>query len=632
MNTQQLLLGGFAATVALSLMIGAWGRRKSSGSLVSFFWGDNSFNVAQGTHLNLSTSFAVNGVLYSAWLGYKAGWVSVLPQVMWCFGFLFLARYAKRLAHLARTGTLHGNIGYVFGKHAARWAAFASIIGFTLLFGWELWIGASMFKAVTPDNVPNLEILLYFSLAGIAAVYCMLGGMRGNLLANQFQNYLSGAALLVAIIYLGWFAVGTQKFSWNDFTDASTFTALATELTIAGIITNAILFSVYQFLDMSVWQNIASVSDEGRAPRKTLWASAFWIFIFPGVTGSALGMLMRSHTSGVTPDNIVPQLLLQVSAEPAVFVLLVMGFFAMMLSTVDGLLLAAGQAVTWDLTDRKRVLRILTTNGTSKFGASDIARARPLARKIAGRGDPLSDYIWNSLSDQTRTMVTEANQTNTDILAAALAEELTRIHDSGPLYTRERFAHAELRSQTQDLLATDPQGERLSLLNRWLLEDAYAEDIWYNQYTNTLRHEGNLNKDGTLTDQAIRDKESRVISNTRYAIFFVALFGGAATLLLVRGLGVDSFNLLYVTYVAQMALFPVIWVILHGDRKSDWRGSASIPLGLLAGFATVVIGLTLVPSLTAWSPTIAVAVACIVYWPFRRFKRRDPRDPKGQRQ
>lgn len=210
MDTQQLLLGGFAATVVLSLLIGAWGRRRSSGTLVSFFWGDHNFTAAQGAHLNLSTSFAINGVLYSAWLGYKAGWASLLPQLIWCAGFLFLARYAKRLAHLSRTGTLHGNIGYVFGTWAARWAAIASIVGFTLLFGWELYIGASMFNAVMPSHSPNVEAMLYFSLAAIAAIYCMLGGLRGNLLANQFQNYLSGIALLVAIVYLGWFPPGPR--------------------------------------------------------------------------------------------------------------------------------------------------------------------------------------------------------------------------------------------------------------------------------------------------------------------------------------------------------------------------------------------------------------------------------------
>jgi hypothetical protein len=619
MDTQQLLLGGFAVTVALSLLIGAWGRRRSSGSLVSFFWGDNNFSVAQGTHLNLSTSFAINGVLYSAWLGYKAGWASVLPQVMWCVGFLFLARYAKRLAHLSRTGTLHGNIGYVFGKWAARWAAIASIVGFTLLFGWELYIGASMFKAVTVSHSPNVEAMLYFCLAAIAAIYCMLGGLRGNMRANEFQNYLSGGALVVAIIYLGWFATGTKPFAWHDFIDVSTLPALATELTVAGIITNAVLFMVYQFLDMSVWQNIAAVSDEGRRPKRTLWASAFWVLVFPGITGSALGMLMRSYETGIDSNNIVPQLLQQVSSQPVVFTILVMGFFAMMLSTVDGLLLAACQAVTWDLADRKAVLQILTARGTPDFSASDIVDVESFSSKLTSHSDQVSEYLWSQMSDATKKVISDYGGTTPE-LPKLLVDDLNKVLRSNSLYSEKRFNGVNLRKETEDILKSNPRENQLGILNRWLLEDAYPSELSYNQFSNTLRREGvYLDPEWQVQSQSLQEKESQVLDHAKYAILLLALVGGGITLYLVRSFGVDSFNLLYITYVAQMSLFPAIWVILHGEHRSQPRGAASIGIGLLAGFAAVGYGLTINPAVATWAPSVAVAVACLIYWPFRKF-------------
>jgi hypothetical protein len=620
MNTQYLLLGGFAAVVALSLLIGAWGRRRSTGTLVSFFWGDNNFSVAQGTHLNLSTSFAINGVLYSAWLGYRAGWASVLPQVVWCAGFLFLARYAKRLAHLSRTGTLHGNIGYVFGKWAARWAAVASIIGFTLLFGWELYIGASMFKTVTASHSPNVESVLYFSLAAIAAIYCMLGGLRGNMRANEFQNYLSGTALVVAIIYLGWFALGTKPFAWHDFVDFSTLSTLATELTLAGIITNAVLFMVYQFLDMSVWQNIAAVSDEGRRPKRTLLYSSFWILVFPGITGSALGMLMRSHVTGIDPNNIVPELLLQVSSQPVIFTLLVMGFFAMMLSTVDGLLLAACQAVTWDLFHRKAVLQILTAHGTPDFSASDIVDARSFSSKLETSKDPVAEYLWSQLSSDTKTVMSDSKKSAPNLASEALVADLNKVIKSKSLYDKQRFDGVKLSEETEEALKLNPAGDDLVVLNRWLLEDAYPSDLSYNQFSKTLRKEGPyLGAGWKLRQQELKEKESRILDHSKYVILLIALVGGAITLYLVRGFGVNSFNLLYITYVAQMSLFPAIWVILHGENRPQSRGALSIGIGLLAGFAAVVYGLFKNPAVATWAPFVAVAVACLLYWPFRKF-------------
>lgn len=620
-DPQTLLLAGFAVTVTLSLAVGSWGRRHSSGSLVSFFWGDNNLSVAQGTHLNLSTSFAVNGILYSAWLGYIAGWASVWPQVIWCAGFLVLARYAKRLGHLSRTGTLHGNIGYVFGKRAAQIAALASIIGFTLLFGWELYIGSSMFRAVLPSHSSSIETTIYFSLAIIAAIYCMLGGLRGNLHANEIQNYISGIAVAIAIFWLWKYVPNTQPFTWHDFVDWKTYSALAVELTFAGIITNAVLFMVYQFTDMSVWQNIASVSDEGKKSFRTLVYSSIWVLFFPGVTGTALGMLMRSYHTGITADNIVPELLHHVSSQPWLFFVLVMGFFAMMLSTVDGFLLAACQAVTWDLTDREAVLKILTARGSPDVIASDLTDPRGLAVQLVEETNPISVYVLSMASAEERTAIGNYATCDEDLLLHSLVNMLNRVISHGSIYDEERFSAVQLRKETIDLLSINPVDGKLRLLNRWLLEEAYPQGITYNHYSTTVRREKAYGDPAwDLDGLALRSAENKSLDHARYAILAIALLGGAATLYLLRLFPkVNAFNLLYITYVAQMSLFPVIWVILHGERRIQPRGALSIGLGLLAGFLAVGYGLALDPNFAPWAPTVAVAAAAAVYWPFRKF-------------
>jgi hypothetical protein len=622
MDSQQLLLIAFGIVVILSLMLGAWSRRRDSASLVSFFWADNSFSVSEGTHLNLSSSFSTNGILYSAWLGYKAGWASVLPQIVWCLGFLFLARYSSRLSHISRTGTLHGNIGYVFGASAARWAAIASIVGYTLLFGWELYIGSSIIRAFTPGHSAAVETIIYFSLATITAIYCTVGGLRGNLRANEFQNYLSGGAAVAAIIYLGWFVSSTAHFRWHDFIDLSTLPALTTELTWAGILTNAVLFTVYQFLDMSNWENIAALSEGGDKTKSTLWASAFWILLFPGVAGSALGMVMRSSTVGVTADNLIPLILQKVSGSPVIFLVLVAGFFAMMLSTVDGLLLAACQALSWDLIDRKRVLRILTSRGTADFAPDDLTMPSALYDVLASRTTPLTEHLWDSVAPEIKLQLKKLRQTEGQAraLSVLLARELNALIVRSPLFEEHRFQNVHISQEARELLAANPTQILSVLLNRWLLEDAFPEAITYNQYSGIMRHERlALEK---ITSQApieIQEQELAVLDRAKYGIFLLAIAGGASTLYVVRAFGVNSFNLLYITYVAQMSLFPAIWVIVHGEKRKQPRGALSIGIGLAAGMAAVVYGLTLNAGVATWAPVVAIFVACLFYWPFRRF-------------
>ena len=620
MNSLQLLVLAFITTVLTSLIIGAWGRWGKKQTLIGFFWGDNSFSVSQATHLNLSTSFSINGIIYSAWLGYVAGWVSVIPQIVWCASFIWLSRYSKRISLLSKTGTLHGNIGYIFGKNAAYWASAASLIGFTLLLGWELYVGAQLFNSVTKINSPQIENTVYFSLAGIGALYCMVGGLRGNMYANEFQNYLSAVAVIIAIMYLGFYAPGTQKFSWNDFTDSSTFSALAKELTTAGIISNIVLFLVYQFLDMSNWQNIASLSAKTTGTKKSLWLSAFWVLVFPGITGSALGMVMRSF-SNITSDNIVPELLDQLKNNLVIFTLLSAGFFAMMLSTIDGFLLAAAQAATWDIFDRKSVLKILLNRSSPQFSEHDIIHSNLLGADLKDVKNPLSVYLWDRLSEQSRSILNLPTEENDAVKLKPLVEDLNSIISNEQIYNSDRFSKTKLSTEVSSLIDNPTESKNITLLNRWLLEDAFPNYLMYNQHSHIMRKEKVLNDPKWVNDSTtIEEKEAAVLNHTKLAIFAIAIIGGIATLILVRKFGKDSFNLLYIAYVAQMALFPSIWAILHGEKKNHPRGAMAIALGLITGLTSAYLGLRIIPGLTTWAPVIAFAVACALHWPFRKYK------------
>jgi hypothetical protein len=605
MNSSEILLLGFLLVISISIFLGYLARRGKEQTLKGFFWGNHKLTPRQAAHLTISTSFAINGVIYSAWLGYKSGWVSILPQVFWCGGFIFLSIFAKRLGFLSRTGTLHGNIGYIFGKSTGYWAAFASLIGFTLLFGWELSIGANMFKTIIPNSTKDIENGIYFSLACITALYCMLGGIRGNLNANIFQNYLGGITIIVATIYFGFKLNATQHFSWNDFVEKNQFANLGKELTTPGIISNILLFTLIQFLDMSNWENIASItSSEKKGPKYSLWLAAAGIFIFPGVIGSALGMTMRTFRIE-NPDNLVLQILNNATTNPYIFFAIIIGFFAIMLSTVDGYLLAAAQTASWDLFDRKRVLRIFSSKGNPEILNEDSMDISELKKEIENLSKTVSNHFLEkyflTIDDDKKTIIKKLNQF---------------INDYN--YSPELFINQKLSKEVNDMVNSKNINSESAILNRLILEDLFPNSLAYSQFSQIMRKEKLHNKSNwKLSKHDLIEYESKAIRNVNLIILGIALIGGALTLGLIRMLKLDSFNLIFVAYVAQMALFPSVWSIIIGNKKPHKRSAYAIGIGLLVGLITIVLGFTIMPQLSTWSPVFALLTATIIHFPFK---------------
>lgn len=400
MNPTSQLVVALSSVVVVSLLIGFSSRRYTK-SLRSFFWGDNDLGADSGADLFLSTSFSMNGLLYQTFLGYAIGIASLWIQVIWCLSYLILWLKAKKVAELARTGTLHGVIGAHFGVRAEKAAAIATIVGFTVQVGWELAVGMSVFSASAPGNRPFL-LVMTISLAVVAAGYTVLGGLRGNLLTNVVQNRLAGVSMLVAIVFL----ISTGRTLVTPVsTTQSSHVLLVSVLTWGGLITNIVFSLTWQLVDMSAWQNMAAARLDENIPRKTLLWSALWVFIFPGLVGTLLGMYLRS-TPNLDPNSIMPALVSAISTHSELGFIFFAGLVAAMLSTVDGLLLAAGQAVTWDLTHKKAVTAILKA-GNPLTAEAEGAHTAKAENPLAANGEKTrSEAVFPApLRDQERKIL-----------------------------------------------------------------------------------------------------------------------------------------------------------------------------------------------------------------------------------
>jgi hypothetical protein len=108
------------------------------------------------------------------------------------------------------------------------------------------------------------------------------------------------------------------------------------------------------------------------------------------------------------------------------------------------------------------------------FSMDDIIDLPSLLNKLENQTDGVSDYVWNALSSATQTLLTDPSSTPED-KQSALIQELNNIIQSGSIYDAARFSGVDLSQDTDDLLAQNPTGDDLVLLNRMLLRDAYPE-------------------------------------------------------------------------------------------------------------------------------------------------------------
>lgn len=119
-------------------------------------------------------------------------------------------------------------------------------------------------------------------------------------------------------------------------------------------------------------------------------------------------------------------------------------------------------------------------NDNARLTAGEITRAAQLAEKLRTRTDNVSQYLWENLSPDTQELLTQENNTDApaEPLLKALLADLNRIIQGPVWYEESRFAGVTLAPETARLLRSSPtDAQFMRFLNRWLLEDAYPQEI-----------------------------------------------------------------------------------------------------------------------------------------------------------
>ena len=117
--------------------------------------------------------------------------------------------------------------------------------------------------------------------------------------------------------------------------------------------------------------------------------------------------------------------------------------------------------------------------GAPTFSAKDIANLEWFANKLKGRApeDEVSKYLAAQLTPATVNLLSNYTGNVDAALQQAMAADLNRVIQSGPLYEAQRFTNVTLTAKTMRLLTRKPQGLDLVRLNRKLLLEVYPLEM-----------------------------------------------------------------------------------------------------------------------------------------------------------
>ncbi|MBV8977730.1 MAG: hypothetical protein JO261_12510 [Alphaproteobacteria bacterium] len=339
----------------------------------SFYWGSRALKPWQSAMLMLATALSLNGLLYQSWLGYAVGIWSAIIQLIFCAGYLFLALYAKRFLSLSEN-TLHGQFRDFYGPSAGVIAAIASFIGFASLAGWEF----SIFGSLLADAIHlNSSTIVYgmYVVAFLPALYTIRGGLRGNANVNTAFNVISYVVVIGAIFCLFYMFAKS-----GDITLTAAGIAPRLKLDfhnliiglggIAALASNVLFSFLWQGADMSVWQDVAGSGTSVRNVRRSLIQSSVLVFLAPGLFGALLGIALQ-HLKTITQDNVLSAVFNIFSVHPVLAIALFAGFLATMLSTLDGLFLAASLSLVGDVFFRGKFATALRAHSLGEAPATE---------------------------------------------------------------------------------------------------------------------------------------------------------------------------------------------------------------------------------------------------------------------
>ena len=390
-------------------------RKRKSSKVEEFFVAGRNIGVPLFAQTSWGSSFAFgNSIFYAAWLGYTMGLSALWLQGLWAIGMCCYALLLPRLIPFTGNYTLHGFLGSQYGRWCRWIASVVSVIGLTILLGFEVSFAAQYFTRIT--GLIHFEWIVVVVAATFFATFCSIGGFKANSITDRISNYLGASTLILLIVVLSIknrgpisaaISSADMKASLFDFSSAA-------PLFVAGLA----FFSLFNIVDMTNWQTVSANSlnsEHGpdamvkrRSMRNAMFLAAALFIIAPVLTGTWLGFLLRILKTGTDDQaSFMYVLVRQVFDSGTVggvlmIALITFAFMASSLAGIDSWILASTQTLSWDIVEYERFksVEFQATRFDNATHEAITKRAR-LILYCVGIGGTVLVYavskIWNNI-------------------------------------------------------------------------------------------------------------------------------------------------------------------------------------------------------------------------------------------
>lgn len=277
------------------------------------------------------------------------------------------------------SGTIHGFLGNAFkSKEVTVISSIASCIGFIGVFATEIIIGSLLLRSVLPGEAGYWAALLL--LSAVVLSYSILGGFKTVVRTDKWQSIM---IILVCLILL-LLATSSNTDPLKKFVVSR---RIEDWILPAVMMINFFLINVpFQLVDMSAWQRIAASKDEASARRGLFTAIIMFVFTWGAILYSAL-ILSSLYNQGDSTGGLAGSLLFlgNTGINGAILsAFCFAGLVSAMLSTADSFLIAAGQTISMDISDRNYFRSINAQGGgVLKVERKIIAKSRKAMLFIA---------------------------------------------------------------------------------------------------------------------------------------------------------------------------------------------------------------------------------------------------------
>lgn len=308
--------------------------------------------LLQASLMGSAFSLASSVYVYLNWAATDGAFVLWSP-ITWAMGALILYLLRHQIFRESRGAwTLHGFLQEKYDSILLkRLASIITSLVFLLQVVAEVYVGLSVLRVFAGTDVP---LWVLCAVAGAVFIgYSVIGGLPAIMVTDHIKYRLITFGLLVAAIALfdqgGASAVGLVSESFK-----TTFLPTSTPSWILLLSLVALNFPLL-ITDMSVWQRVGAAESEKEVTRGL---SSFAALLLPWLAmivfiGIGFGGFLTPPEGYTTAQSI-----LSFFSDSLVFIFLLAGLFAALLTTADNYLIASVQTILVDWVWAERLERV----------------------------------------------------------------------------------------------------------------------------------------------------------------------------------------------------------------------------------------------------------------------------------